>query len=88
MATISKTEVMKKAWAIYRRFLLLCQGKGGRALFAAALRQAWADARQSAVFAGIIAGFKKAADLAPAAPRVGRPVWVGPRSLRTRSFAW
>jgi hypothetical protein len=83
MAKIEKAEVMRKAWATYRRFLSLGQGKAG-----AALRQAWADVRQSAVFAGIIAGFKKAADLAPAAPRVGRPVWVGPRSLRARSFAW
>jgi hypothetical protein len=88
MAAISKTEVMKKAWAVYRRFVSLGQGKAGRSLFAAALRQAWADARQSSLFAGIIAGFQKAADVAPAAPRFGRPIWMGSRASRGRSFAW
>ncbi len=73
MATISKTEVMRKAWVAYRRFMTLGQGKAGRSLFAAALRQAWADAKQSTVFAAIIKGFQKAADLAPAAPRLESP---------------
>jgi hypothetical protein len=88
MATTSKNQVMNKAWVIYRRFVSLGQGKAGRALFAAALRQAWADARQSALFASIIAGFKKAADVAPAAPRFGRPIWTGSRASRGYSFAW
>lgn len=87
MATISKTEVMTKAWTIYRRFLSLGQGKAGRALFKAALRQAWADAKQSALFAGIIKGFQKAADMAPALPHFGKQIWMGSRGSR-RSLAW
>lgn len=43
MAKIEKTQVMNRAWAIYRQSLAVCFS---RAAFAACLRQAWADLRQ------------------------------------------
>lgn len=86
-APISKANVMRNAWKTYRHFLATSQGKPGRALFRAALRRAWADAKQNLAMMDIIRSLPKAQ---PAArPAYGSPiVWAGSRSLRGHSFAW
>jgi len=43
MAKISKSQVMKRAWAIYRTGLVV---RFSRAAFAAALKQAWEDLKR------------------------------------------
>jgi hypothetical protein len=88
-APISKAEIMRKAWATYRQLIAWGQGKPGRALFRAALKRSWADARQSAMFAGIIKNFRKPDEAKPVRPSIPRPiVWMGARRLRGCSLAW
>lgn len=88
-APISKAEIMRKAWATYRQLIAWGQGKPGRALFRVALRRAWADVRQSAMFAGIIKKFRKPDEIKPARPSATRPIaWMGSRRLRGCSLVW
>ncbi|MCZ8373768.1 MAG: hypothetical protein O9342_00215 [Beijerinckiaceae bacterium] len=79
--------MMRNAWATYRQLIAWGQGKPGRALFRAALRRAWADAKQNLAMMEIIRSLPK---IQPAArPDYGSPiVWTGSRAMRGRSFAW
>lgn len=58
-APISKAQVMRNAWKTYRFLIARGQGKPGRALFRAALRRAWADAKQNVTMMEIIRSLPK-----------------------------